>query len=145
LRAAVFEKPPVDKVARNAIAQRDYNERVEVIAGDMFKDPLPGDFDVHLISNVLHDWDVPEVRKILSASAAALPSKGLLIIHDAYINADKTGPLPVAAYSAMLMHSTEGKCYSTTEMKRFLNEFGFVEFKYEATAADRGILTAIKS
>src|SRR3954468_9651909 len=140
LHAAVFEKPPVDKVAQRAIANRGCADRVQVITGDMFRDSLPTGFDVHLISNVLHDWDLPEVRKILRASVATLASGGLLIIHDAWINADKTGPLPVAAYSAMLMHSTEGKCYSTSEMQQFLNELGLTNFKYQPTAADRGVV-----
>jgi 3-hydroxy-5-methyl-1-naphthoate 3-O-methyltransferase len=144
LDAAVFEKPPVDAVAKRAISNRGCADRVQVIAGDMFKDPLPVGFDVHLISNVLHDWDVCEVRKILRVSHAALASGGLMIIHDAYINADKTGPLPVAAYSAMLMHSTEGKCYSTGEMQQFLDELGFKNFKYQPTVADRGVVTATK-
>jgi 2-polyprenyl-3-methyl-5-hydroxy-6-metoxy-1,4-benzoquinol methylase len=145
LQASVFEKPPVDKVAQRAIANRGYSDRVQVIAGDMFREALPPGFDVHLISNVLHDWDVPEVRKILRASADALAAGGLLIIHDAWINESKTGPLPVAAYSAMLMHSTEGKCYSTGEMRGYLAELGFVNFTFKETAADRGIVTAIKS
>jgi SAM-dependent methyltransferase len=144
LRAAVFEKPPVDQVARRSIEKRSYSDRVEIIAGDVFKNPLPTGFDVHLISNVLHDWAEPEVRAILKNSAQALAPGGLLIIHDAFINANKTGPLPVAAYSAMLMHSTEGKCYSTREMQGFLEELGFRDFHYQPTAADRGIATALK-
>jgi SAM-dependent methyltransferase len=144
LRAAVFEKPPVDKVAQSAIANRGYTDRVQIIAGDMFEEPLPSGFDVHLISNFLHDWDVPEVRKILRASATALAPGGLLIIHDAWISENKTGPLPVAAYSAMLMHSTEGKCYSTAEMRDFLTELGLTNFIFRETAADRGIVTATK-
>jgi predicted O-methyltransferase YrrM len=144
LRAAVFEKPPVDNVARKAIAERGFSDRVEVIAGDVFKEALPGGFDVHLISNVLHDWDEPEVRSILKASSSALEPGGLLVVHDAYINAEKTGPLPVAAYSALLMHSSEGKCYSTKEMEGFLKDLGFLNFHFEPTAADRGIMTAQK-
>jgi len=144
LRAAVFEKAPVDGVARRAIGKRGFTERVEVIAGDMFKDALPRGFDAHLISNVLHDWAEEDVRRILRASAAALESGGVLIVHDAYINAEKTGPLPVAAYSALLMHSTPGKCYSTLEMQGFLEELGFKNFSYQPTAADRGVATAIK-
>jgi 3-hydroxy-5-methyl-1-naphthoate 3-O-methyltransferase len=144
MRAAVFEKSPVDGVARKAIAGRGFSDRVEVIAGDVFKDALPGGFDAHLISNVLHDWDEPEVRKILKASAEALEPGGLLVIHDAYINPEKTGPLPVAAYSALLMHSSEGKCYSTREMQVFLDELDFLNFHFEPTAADRGIVTATK-
>lgn len=145
LETVVFEKPPVDKVAARAIEKRGYSGRVKVIAGNMFKDAWPGGFDVHLISNVLHDWDVPEVRKILRASHAALVQGGMLIVHDAYINPEKTGPLPVAAYSAMLMHSTEGKCYSVGEMQEFLSELGFKDFHFQTTAADRGFVSAIKS
>ena len=145
LEAAVFEKPPVDQVAARAISKRGCAERVKVVAGDVFKDALPGGFDVHLISNVLHDWDVPEVRKILRTSADALAAGGMLIVHDAYINAEKTGPLPVAAYSALLMHSSEGKCYSTREMEGFLSELGYANFKFQPTAADRGIVTATKA
>jgi len=68
----------------------------------------------------------------------------MLVVHDAHINSTKTGPLPVAAYSALLMTITEGKCYSEGEMRDFLTEAGFVEVKYSPTAADRSIITARK-
>ena len=144
LRATVFDQQPVDQIAAKLIAQRGFNDRITVQAGDMFRDPLPPDCDVHLYSNVLHDWGVPEVRQLVTASFRALKPGGLLIVHDAFINADKTGPLPVAAYSALLMHSTQGKCYSTTEYEALLGEAGFREFQFFTTAADRGALTANK-
>lgn len=144
LRAAVFEKPPVDKVAARHIAERGYAERVSVVAGDMFAENLPDGFDVHLLSNVLHDWEEPVVKKLLAKSFQALPSGGLLVIHDAHINADKTGPLPVAEYSALLMNITEGKCYSVAEMESYLNEIGFGEMQFIPTAASRSLITAKK-
>ena len=58
----------------------------------------------------------PARPPFLAASSAALPPGGLLVIHDAHLNAAKTGPLPVAAYSAILMSVTEGKCYATSEI-----------------------------
>jgi hypothetical protein len=48
LRAAVLEKPPVDRIAREAILQRGAVERVQVLAGDMFAEDWPAGFDVHL-------------------------------------------------------------------------------------------------
>jgi len=144
LCATVFDQRPVDQIAAKLLAQRGFADRIGVCVGDMFNDPLPRDCDVHLYSNVLHDWDVPEVRRLLAASFSALQPGGLLIIHDAFINADKTGPLPVAAYSALLMHSTQGKCYSTAEYEAYLEEAGFREFQFCTTAADRGALTAKK-
>jgi hypothetical protein len=75
--------------------------------------------DVHLFSNVLHDWDKDRVELLLEKSFAVLPKGGMIIVHDDHINAEKTGPLPVAEYSALLMTITEGKCYSEKEMGDF--------------------------
>lgn len=144
LTATVFERPPVDAIARKMIQKRGFTERVSVTAGDMFSDPLPKGYDLHLYSNVLHDWDVEKVRPLLAASFAALNPGGMLVVHDAHINAEKTGPLPVAKYSALLMSVTEGKCYSTAEMQLLLLETGFRDFDYLPTAADRSIITVRK-
>jgi acetylserotonin N-methyltransferase len=57
---------------------------------------------------VLHDWDEETVRKLLAKSHAALPAGGSLLVHDVHINAEKTGPLHAAEYSALLMNITEG-------------------------------------
>ena len=144
LKATVLEKPPVDAVARRAIAKRGFAERVSVEAGDMFAGELPDGFDLHLISNVLHDWDEPVVKQILAKSYRALRPGGMLVIHDAHLDEAKSGPLPVARYSALLMHSTEGKCYSLAETRSYLAEVGFVGMDFKATAADRGIVTTRK-
>lgn len=144
LTAAVLERPPVNQIATTMIRKRGYADRVGVISGDMFSTALPPGFDVHLFSNVLHDWDTDKVRPLLRASYAALPPGGLLIVHDAHLNAEKTGPLPVAKYSALLMSVTEGKCYSTAEMESLLGAAGFRDFHFETTVADRSFITAKK-
>jgi predicted O-methyltransferase YrrM len=142
LAATVFEKPPVDAIAARAIASRGYAGRVQVSAGDMLVDPLPAGADVHLYSNVLHDWDEPAVRHLVRKSAGALQPGGLIVIHDAFLNAAKDGPLHVAEYSVLLMHSTEGRCYSVREMEQYLAEAGFRDVTYRDTAAARGVMTA---
>lgn len=143
LEAIVFDQSPVDRIAAKLIAERGCAERVSVKTGNMF-DGLPQGCDVHLFSNVLHDWGVPEVRKLLAVSHAALPAGGLLVIHDAIINAEKTGPLHVAEYSCLLMHSTQGKCHSTGEYAALLDEAGFTPGEYHDTAVARGFMTAAR-
>ena len=144
LLATVFEQKPVDRIAARCISERGFASRVSVATGDMFKEALPGDCDVHLFSNVLHDWGVNEVKRLLAISHRALRPGGLLVIHDAFIDAGKAGPLPVAEYSALLMHSTQGKCYSIAEYASLLRECGFEPGVYHETAADRGFMTAGK-
>lgn len=143
LQAIAFDQAPVDRIAAKLIIERDCAERVSVAAGNMF-DGLPTGCDVHLYSNVLHDWGVAEVKKLLAASHAAMQSGGLLIIHDAFINTDKNGPLHVAEYSCLLMHSTQGKCYSVGEYAALLEQAGFVPGAYHDTAVARGFMTATR-
>lgn len=145
LKATVLEQPPVDALVRGEIAKHGLSDRVDVASGDFFKDAWPSDVDVVLLSNVLHDWDVPEVTVLLQSAAKTLAPGGLLVIHEAFINDDKTGPLPVAEYSALLANITQGKCYSAKEYTDILKPLGFEVGDYHDTIADRGYMTAVRS
>ena len=114
------------------------------VAGDMFEDAYPSDCDVHLLANVLHDWNESNVRTLIARSFAALRSGGLLISYDAHLNSDKTGPLPVAEYSAFLMHSTLGHCYSVDEIKLYMSEVGFQNFSFADVACSRSVVLGYK-
>ena len=142
--ASVLEKPPIDKMTEYSINKRGMTDKIKVIAGDMFKDKIPKGFDIHLFSNVLHDWGSNKVKKLLKKSYLNLKSGGMVIIHDAHINADKFGSLPVAEYSVLLMFSTEGKCYSILEIEKLLKEVGFSEIKYIPTVANRSVIIGNK-
>jgi len=144
LAASVLEKPPVDRIALRGIERRGFGSRIDVVASDMLTDPLPAGYDVHLWSNVLHDWDVPIVRQLLAASAAALAPGGAIVIHDAFLNADKTGPAQIAAYSVLLMHVTQGRCFSVAEMAGWLAEAGFSAPIEVPSAVGRSALIAKK-
>jgi O-methyltransferase domain len=116
-----------------------------VISGDMLAAPLPSGYDVHLFSNVLHDWPDATVKELVRKSFSALSSDGMILIHDSHINRKKTGPLAVAAYSVLLMASAEGKCYSIAEIEEFLREAGFSDVQFRETIADRSVITARKT
>jgi SAM-dependent methyltransferase len=143
-RAAVFERPPVDVAARTLLRERGLSGRIDVVTGDMFADPLPPGYDAHLYSQVLHDWDRARVERLFASSFRALAPNGRLIDHDTHIDADKRGPLPVAEYSALLMHSTPGKCWSVAELTEIAVGTGFVDVEHRPAAGDRSVLIARK-
>lgn len=145
LEAVVWEKSPVDRIVARFVEERGFAGRVGVATGDMFTDPFPDGCDMHLFSNVLHDWDEPKVRMLLRRSHEALPWGGMLLIHDVHVNAAKNGPFAAAAYSALLMTITEGRCYSVRELEEWLEELGFSDFKFGETAADRSVISAVKA
>jgi hypothetical protein len=144
MRAIVFDQAPVDRIAARLVTARECDGLVTVQAGNFFTDPWPSGCDVHLFSNVLHDWGSSDVERLIARSAGTLPPGGLIVIHEAFIDAEKTGPKPVAEYSALLMHSTQGKCYATSEYAPMLTAAGFADITYVDTAADRGVMTATK-
>jgi 3-hydroxy-5-methyl-1-naphthoate 3-O-methyltransferase len=115
-----------------------------VISGDMFREELPGGCDVHLWSNALHDWDAPLCRQLLAKSFAALPSGGLVVVHDKHLNREKTGPLRIAEHSVFLMAATEGRYYSVAEIEEFLLGAGFVDVVFRDVILDFSMITARK-
>ena len=143
-RGAVFERPPVDVAARTLIHARGQDAQLTVHTGDVFRDPLPPGYDVHLYSQVLHDWDRDRVEHLLTASFRALEPGGWLVDHDTHVDADKRGPLPVAEYSVLLMHSTPGKCWSVGELAEMAEQVGYVDVEHRPAAGDRSVVLARK-
>lgn len=123
LRAIVMDRPEVLTVAAEFASEYGVADRLELLPGDMFADKLPA-ADVILLSNILHDWDVPECRELIGKCAATLPVRGRLLIHDVFLDDDHAGPLPIALYSAALFTLTEGRAYSAGEYREWMNEAG---------------------
>lgn len=144
LRAVVFDRPEVLKVAAEMAAEYGVADRVELVPGDMFVDPLPTNVDLVLLSNILHDWDVPECRKLVGRSAAALRPGGRVLIHDVFLNDALDGPLPIALYSASLFSLTEGRAYSAAEYRALLAEAGLAPGGVSRTAVHCGVLDGRK-
>lgn len=144
INATILDRLPVTNFARQAIKNRGLDHRLDVVEGDMMTS-IPQGFDIHLFSNVLHDWDELTVRKLLKRSFDALEPEGLIIIHGSHLNSNKDGPLPVAQFSVLLMLVTQGRCYSVNEMETYLQEANFQNIKYISMPADRSLIIAHKS
>jgi 3-hydroxy-5-methyl-1-naphthoate 3-O-methyltransferase len=141
-RATVLEASPVDGIARRTISAAGLDGRIDVVTADMFTDAWPADHDTHLFSNVLHDWNEADCRRLLAKSVAALPDGGRLLIHDMLLDDDKSGPLWAAEYSVLLTTVTQGRLYSAAEIGGWLAELGLVIMAQAPTALGRSVLIA---
>ncbi len=144
LKAIVWDRPEVLKVAEEMARAHGVADRLEVRAGDMFKDPMPEGADVILLSNVLHDWDVADCTELVHRSAKALHPGGRLLIHDVFLNDALDGPLPIALYSASLFRLTEGRAYSAGEYRAWLQEAGLIPGEVIPTLIHCGVLAGLK-
>ncbi len=144
LRAVVLDRPEVLKVAAEMAQAYGVADRLECRPGDMFGDALPAGADAVLLSNVLHDWDVPECRALIARAAAALTAGGRLLIHDVFLADDLGGPLAIALYSAALFVVTEGRAYSAAEYRAWLTEARLTPGPVVPTLIHCGVLTGMK-
>jgi SAM-dependent methyltransferase len=144
LRAIVLDRPEVLKIAQEFAEGYGVSGRIEFRPADMFSDPLPK-ADLVLLSNVLHDWDVPECRRLIARCAEVLPKGGRLLIHDVFLNDDLSGPLAIALYSAALFTLTEGRAYSAAEYRSWLTEQNLAPEPIRPTLIHCGLLPAVKT
>ena len=121
LRAIILDRPEVLRIAKEFAESYGVAARMEFLEGDMFTAHMPP-ADFVLLSNILHDWDVDDCRKLVGRSAACLRPGGRLLIHDVLLNDALDGPLAVACYSAQLFALTEGRAYSAAEYLGWLAE-----------------------
>lgn len=140
LRAIVLDRPEVLRIAEEFAVEHGVADRVELRPGDMFADEFPAGVDAVLLSNILHDWDVPECRQLVQRCAAALTPGGRLLIHDVFLNDALDGPLPIALYSASLFSLTEGRAYSAAEYRTWLSQAGLTAGEITPTLVHCGVL-----
>jgi predicted O-methyltransferase YrrM len=145
LVSTVFDRPEVLKVAREMAEAYGVLDRMAFVAADMFADDLPADADTILLSNILHDWDVPQCKQLVGRCAAALPAGGRLLIHDVFLNDELDGPLPIALYSASLFSFTEGRAYSAAEYRTWLSDCGLEPQPILPTRVHCGVLAGVKT
>jgi predicted O-methyltransferase YrrM len=143
LRAIVLDRPEVLQIAEEYARNYGVADRLTCLPGDMFSTPLP-QADYLLLSNILHDWDVPDCRRLVNAGSQALAPGGQLWIHDVFLNDELDGPLPIALYSAALFSITEGRAYSGAEYRTWLNEAGLQVQSLQPTAVHCGVLIGQK-
>ncbi|WP_265293236.1 acetylserotonin O-methyltransferase [Streptomyces sp. SHP 1-2] len=127
LSATVYDLPSVCGLARERIARDGYAGRIGTRDGDLLTaSELPAGHDVMLVSNILHMWDEPGCRAVLGLCLRALEKGGALVVAEAFVDDDGTGPQTAALMSLnMLVHTAGGANRTRREYETWLAEAGF--------------------
>jgi cyclopropane fatty-acyl-phospholipid synthase-like methyltransferase len=127
LRAAIVEHPRVvAPLTRHEVRKAKIAHRVQVVALDIAKDPLPRGFDLVLISNVLHGQGERENRALLRSGYRCLNHGGRIVVRDVFVKRARTEPDWGALFSvALFLYTPNGRCYSLDEVRAWLRAAGF--------------------
>ncbi|MBV8810501.1 MAG: hypothetical protein JO033_17660 [Acidobacteriaceae bacterium] len=144
LRATVVDLPRIEPFAREFLAASAVAGRVEFIATDFFLDPLPAG-DLYALGRILHDWDDAKVRALLEKIAAALPENGGVLIAEALINEDRSGPVYAIMQDLNMLVCTDGRERTASEYKQLLESTGFSRVQAGRTGASLDAILAYRA
>jgi O-methyltransferase/methyltransferase family protein len=89
MSCTVFDLPSVKPLAEDYVNQRNLSDRVNVVSGDFFIDPIPQS-DVIVMGNILHDWSEEEKLHLLKQAYDSLPQGGAFVCIENIIDNDRS-------------------------------------------------------
>ncbi|HYT88844.1 MAG TPA: class I SAM-dependent methyltransferase [Gemmataceae bacterium] len=143
LRAVVFDLPAVVPLAEEYVRSAGLADRVEVLAGDFFTEPLPA-ADLFAVGRILHDWSEDKIRRLLRAIYERLPSGGGLLIAEKLLDDDRSGPRWAVLQSLNMLTCTEGKERTLAEYAALLRAAGFSRVEGRPTDSPLDAILALK-
>ncbi len=143
LRGTLFELPGACAVARRRLAQEPEGTRIDVVAGDVFKDPLPDGHDALIVANTAHVFSAAHNVNLLRKMRASVQSGARLLLADLWTDASGAEPLPAALISGeFLVISGEGQSYSEQDADGWLAQTGWKKLERKALAGPASLIVA---
>jgi ubiquinone/menaquinone biosynthesis C-methylase UbiE len=118
--------PNVLEVTRENAAAAGVSGRYHTIPGSAFDVEYGNDYDLVMITNFLHHFDLPTCEKLLAKVRAALKSGGRAVILEFVPNEDRVSPPVPAQFSLTMLAGTPGgDAYTFAELQRMLRSTGY--------------------
>jgi len=113
-------------VAKENAERAGVTSRYRTIEGSAFDADFGTGYDVVLITNFLHHFDVPTNEKLLRKVHGALAPGGRAITLEFVPNDDRVSPPTAAAFSLVMLAGTAGgDAYTFAELEKMFRNAGF--------------------
>ena len=143
LRGTLFELPGPCAVARQKLANSPEGSRIDVVEGDVFRDPLPADHDALIVANTAHVFSVPHNLELMRKMRAGVQQGARLLLVDLWTDPSHTQPGPAALISGeFLVISGEGQAYSEQEADTWLGQTGWKKIEKMPLAGPTSLIVA---
>ena len=114
------------EVAKENAEKAGVSNRYSTIAGSAFDADFGSGYDVVLLTNFLHHFDVPTCTALLRKVHAALAPGGRAATVEFVPNDDRVSPPPAATFSLIMLAGTRaGDAYTFRELDQMFRAAGF--------------------
>ncbi len=143
LQATVFDLPVAVPLAEKIVGESSVADRVSVVAGDFFTDPLPAG-DLYALGRILHDWSEEKSRRLLGRVFESLPPGGGILVAEKILLEDRSGPGWAHMQDLNMLVCAEGRERTLAEYDALLTEAGFSDVTGCRTSTPIDGILAIK-
>jgi SAM-dependent methyltransferase len=114
------------EVARENARKADLGDRFRTLPGNTFEVEFGSGYDIVLIPNLLHQFDIPSCETLLRKVHAALAPGGRAVTLEMIPNEDRVSPPAEAAFGlTMLTVTPGGDIYTFSELEGMFRAAGF--------------------
>lgn len=134
------------EVAKENAQQAGITSRYKTIPGSAFDVEFGGDYDLVLVTNFLHHFDVPTNERFLRKVHAALKPGARAVTLEFVPNDDRVSPPPAAMFSMTMLCATHGgDAYTFRELESMFRNAGFRETRiHRIEGAPQSVLVSAK-
>jgi ubiquinone/menaquinone biosynthesis C-methylase UbiE len=119
---------PVLAVAKENAAAAGVADRVGFRPGSAFEADLGGGYDIVLLTNIFHHFDMLTCEKLMRRVHAALKPGGKAITLEFVPNEDRVTPPMAAAFSLIMLAGTDaGDAYTFAQYEKMFRNAGFAK------------------
>ncbi|QDU23848.1 class I SAM-dependent methyltransferase [Urbifossiella limnaea] len=131
-RVTALDWPNVLVVAAENAAREGVADRVALLPGSAFELDWGGPYDVVLLTNFLHHFDLPTCERLAAKAHAALAPGGRAVTLEFVPEPDRVTPPATAAFAlTMLATTAAGDAYTFAEYERVFAAAGFVRSVFQ--------------
>ena len=125
LRATIFDLTGTLKITARYVCEAGLENRIRLIGGDYRTDPIPGDYDIIFLSNIIHGEGFENNRLLIRKLVSNLKPGGRMVVKDHILDESHAHPPVGAIFSLLMLLTTEsGRCYSFNEIKSWMEPAG---------------------
>jgi len=143
LKGTLFELPGACAVARQKLANEPEGKRIDVVDGDVFKDPLPAGHDALIVANTVHVFSAAHNIELMRKMRAGVEPGARLLLADLWTDPTHTQPPGAALMSGeFLVIAGEGQAYSEEEAGEWLGQTGWRKLERRPLAGLASLIVA---
>jgi ubiquinone/menaquinone biosynthesis C-methylase UbiE len=146
IKAVVLDLPHVIPLTKKYVAETGLRDNFNFIEGDYLKKDFEGNYDLILLSAIVHINSYEQNKMLIKKCAEALNKEGMIVINDFIMNDDRTQPAYGALFSLNMLVGTEcGDTYTEKEMREWFEPALISRVERKNTSFGSDLMIGIKS